>query len=1036
MALKKGQVAKVLLRLEGGIVVVASTGPTGDKRPSWPIDLGRGASLLYVLGGAEAGNYVLTVTSHERERPARLTVSSGDAEPADQAALRLREVEDDLAKAELTRRHWPGALPNLDAAATFDDAFRLARALGNTPLERLALTQKARLMIFAQGKFDGARTLLEQATALPPADDMAIEALAWKTLSTARYDLGDFRGAIQASAAALDLYRKTGDRYWQGIVLGNLSSVYSELGQPRDALAAAKDALDDAKLEQDPAGVVYCLSQLASLYGLQGDVQAAFRTYSEGLAWVSEISYAPLIEAEIQKDLGVFSIQVSDWDQAYRALTRAIEIEGSREDPVSLESRGGLADVLQHRGKLDLAIDEDSKAIAIAHSLKLKHDEAELLLNRTAMHLARGRASDASADIAAANVLASELKALPLQIEVQQAAGNAQLAIDPKEAEAHFRAALQLAEQIGEREQQSAALAGIAQANQKQGRTAEALAAIEQALEILEASGSSLSSLELQATYLSMHRGWYELAVDLCMQLDHARPGAGYAQRAFAYTERAHAQSLMDALNRSAYNPAEQVPEKVREAIARNRQQIQNEESELTDSPEASRATIAVRLKALYREREGLESQMQSADERLHPFLGGGPIDIASVQKDLLGDRSVLLSYWIGAKASYRWTIAAHSFSVETLPPRSTIERIVVPLERSLAERRPEIQPGDDIAAYAARQQSFETEIQRNQLRAGSLLLPHLPADTHTVLVVADGCLLSLPFPALRIASNRVPTYAIERFAFLREPSASVAVYLRENPPRTGGDRIAVFADPIFSAGDFRLNSLARASQSGANSGPFSSSPRLTGSMREARQILALSPRITVELHAGFDANPAQVRDLDPENLAILHFATHTVAIPNHPEVSGIALSMFDRAGQKQDGVLWARDIYSLRLSLALVMLSGCKTDSAESFSGEDVDSLAHAFFFSGVRSVGASLWSVDDAIASRMMGDFYRKLGSGMSVADSMRAAQLDLLRTRTSSSPSLWAPFILEGWPEIASLNSVHKVRDSALSIAPESR
>jgi hypothetical protein len=62
-------------------------------------------------------------------------------------------------------------------------------------------------------------------------------------------------------------------------------------------VSAAKEALDDAKLEQDPAGVVYCLSQLAGLYGLQGDLQAAFRTYHEGLSWVSDISYAPLVEA-------------------------------------------------------------------------------------------------------------------------------------------------------------------------------------------------------------------------------------------------------------------------------------------------------------------------------------------------------------------------------------------------------------------------------------------------------------------------------------------------------------------------------------------------------------------------------------------------------------------------------------------------------------------------------------------------------------------------------------------------------------------
>src|ERR1700761_5275145 len=446
VSLKKGQIVRVQLHLEGGILVVTSTAPSGDKRPLWPIDLGRNASISYVIGGDEGGIYAFTVTSHEQEKPARLTISIGDAEPLTQASQHLREAEDDLANAELARRHWATALPNLNVSEKYGRAFATARELGDVPLERLALTQQARLMIFGQGQFEKARQVLDQAAALPPADDVAIQALTWKTLSTARYDLGDFTGAIEAGNRALGLYRETGDRYWQGIVLGNLSSDYSELGQPLDALSTAQEALDDAKLEHDPAGVGYCLSELAELYGLQGGRQAAFRTYHEGLSWISQISYAPLIEAEIRKDLGVFSIQVNDWDEAYRALTRAIEIEGDREDPVSLESRGGLAEVLQQQGKFNLAIAADDKAIAIAHSLKLKTNEDHLLLQRAAIQIERNHAPEAAADIQSASALASELNAPPLQIEVQLASGRAHLATDAGQAELAFRVALQLAE--------------------------------------------------------------------------------------------------------------------------------------------------------------------------------------------------------------------------------------------------------------------------------------------------------------------------------------------------------------------------------------------------------------------------------------------------------------------------------------------------------------------------------------------------------------------------------------------------------------
>jgi tetratricopeptide (TPR) repeat protein len=81
---------------------------------------------------------------------------------------------------------------------------------------------------------------------LPPADDAAQQALAWKTLSSVRYDLGEYQPAIKAGLTALDLYRQARDRYWQGIVLGNLSSVYAEIGQNADALATAQEALEDS----------------------------------------------------------------------------------------------------------------------------------------------------------------------------------------------------------------------------------------------------------------------------------------------------------------------------------------------------------------------------------------------------------------------------------------------------------------------------------------------------------------------------------------------------------------------------------------------------------------------------------------------------------------------------------------------------------------------------------------------------------------------------------------------------------------------
>ncbi len=1012
--LADNQIARVDLHLEGGILGVSAVAPDGKQRPLWLIDLGRGAGLTYIVGGAAAGDYSFTVTSFEKQRAAKVSVTVEPAERPDQASLSLRDAEDDLANAELVRRHWPSAAPGLNAASTFDKAFDEASRLDDLPLQRLILTQKARLWIFGQSRFADARTLLEQAVAIPSAGDAAEQALAWKTLSTARYDLGDYRGAIQASHSALDLYRQTGDRYWQGIVLGNLSSVYAELGRRVDALSAAQEALEDAREEYDPAGLVYSLSELANLHLEHGDLEDAFRTYYEGLSWVKDIRYAPLIEAEIQKDFGLFCIQIGDWDRARQALRRSLEIDGSNQDPNSLEAHGAVATVLQHDGKLNLAVKEDSEAIETARFLKLKQDEAELLLKRAAIQLQGKHRAEGEEDIQAASRLATELAAIPLQAEAQIAWGNARLATDEKGAEASYRKAMELADYTGDREQKSDALAGLASAQQQQGQLEDALVSAEHALQILEASRLGLSSHTSQASYVSIHRDWYELAVELCMQLEKMHPSHRYAERAFAYAERARARSLLDALNSSGYSAVDQVPEQLRERYARNRQAILSEESSLSHDDVHASDKHAETLQALYGERDGLESQIAFSDDRMSSLLGSQTAEIKQIQDELLSDDSVLLSYWAGKKQSYRWLITAHSISVKILPPRSEIERTIVPLERSLQNRRPRVELGDTVATYAVKQDAYELRVRDSLARSGSLLLSGLPSDTRRIVVVGDGCLMSLPFAALRLSDGSSVSYAIRKYSFESEPSASVALYLKRHAMANQGRQIAIFADPVLSRDDARI--AAPASRTGhlGRRPLFAELPRLTGSMKEARAIARLGHGESILVKSGFDANLEQVRGLSSSNVFVLHFATHTVNISGHPELSGIALSMFAHDGKERDGILWLKDIESLRLPLSMVVLSGCETDQEAGDSGEAVNSLAYAFFLSGVHSVVASLWKVDDRTTSELMENFYRKLLTRhLRTDDALRAAQLEMLSHPQTSFPAIWGSFVSEGSP-----------------------
>jgi CHAT domain-containing protein len=1021
IVLGKDQVAQVHLRVEDGLVGIGSTLPGTSRRPALKIDMGRGATMTYIVGGGADGQYDLNLSSLEQEKLVRVSVAVDPPLAADEASIDLRDAEDALANAELVRNRAKTAIPGLDAAKSYDQALSLAIKLRNTPMTRLVLTQKARYLIFRQGKFEEARALLEQAVALAPTDDVPQQALAWKTLSTVQADLGEYLSAIKANLIALELYRATGDVYWQGIVLGNLSSDYEELGQVDKALATVKEALHDAEQEHDPAGVVYCLAQVADLYRKQGNLEGALHTFHEGLEWVGHIDYAPLVEAEIQKDLGAFYVQIGDWDQASEALRRCLELEGKQNDPVSLEARGLLADAMQHEGRFREAVSQDTNAIDVARALSLKHEESELLLKRASAQLASKHPLDAKMDIQAATELAVQLADMPLQIEAAVASGEAQLPVDAAGAEGSYRKALDLAQRTGEREQQSVALAGVARAQQRKGELEDGVGSIEAALKILETSRGSLGSRELQVTYFAMHRSWYELAVDLCMQLYEQNSTKGYSLRAFDYTERARARALLDTLYASGYSSSAPVPDALREAYARNRQAISDQQSLLSHSTEQSSRDTATRLQRLYHEQEALEAEMQSSDRRIASLVAGQSVDIPLLQRQLLEEHSVLLSYWVGNSRSYRWTITSNNVTVDALPSRDALDRTILPLEHMLRARRATPTPGEDIADYASHQHDYESKLQAALNRAGSTLLFRIPAATHSIFVVSDGSLMSLPFAALRIQDGNVTSYAIRRYAFFVEPSASVAVYLKQHPATEQPLHIAVFADPVFTRTDTRISATPRLASDAKSHALFANMPRLTNSREEAREIVHFAPRGTVALQTGFDATPEHLRTLTSENPSILHFATHTVTVAGHPEISGIALSMINSEGKEQDGVFWLKDIYQLKLPLSLVVLSGCTTDNLDNDPGEGLNSIARAFFFSGVHSVIGSLWTVDDKATSLLMGGLYRNLLVDHKRADeALRAAQLKLLADPLTSSPTIWAPFILSGWPAAYTMQS----------------
>jgi CHAT domain-containing protein len=161
-----------------------------------------------------------------------------------------------------------------------------------------------------------------------------------------------------------------------------------------------------------------------------------------------------------------------------------------------------------------------------------------------------------------------------------------------------------------------------------------------------------------------------------------------------------------------------------------------------------------------------------------------------------------------------------------------------------------------------------------------------------------------------------------------------------------------------------------------------------------------------------FKASRETATSAELSKYRIIHFATHGILDLEHPELSGIVLSMVDEKGQPQDGYLRLHEVYNLNLPAELVVLSACQTGIGKQIKGEGLIALTRGFMYAGAKSVVASLWKVDDAATSALMAEFYKQMFTNkLKPAAALRAAQLKISQQTLWKSPYFWAGFFLQG-------------------------
>ena len=455
-------------------------------------------------------------------------------------------------------------------------------------------------------------------------------------------------------------------------------------------------------------------------------------------------------------------------------------------------------------------------------------------------------------------------------------------------------------------------------------------------------------------------------------------------ERAFLVAERARARAFLDTLSGARDEIARGVPPEFVRAENALLDRITRQQAALRAlgdgaNDAAARQTLAGDVRRAEDDLDAL--RLRLAVE--HPGLAHARYprvwNVSELRSQMLSAGEALLMFFLGERESWAWRLTADRLETFRLQPRKAIEARAADLLQRLRT------PGGDATRVTA------AELLGVDPTSG------LPPDTR-VIIVPHGILHYVPFEALADTAGQ---YLIERLTIAYAPSASSYAYLRQKR-RAAGGAVLAFGNPVMTGAEPATDRAAAPLEWIGRLKPL---PHSGTEVRAIASLFGSDARVLEQQQA----TEASLHDQAVGSARVLHFATHALIDEERPERSGLALTATPPAF---DGILQMREVYGLRLSAALVTLSGCETALGRQITGEGIVGLSRAFLNAGAGAVMASLWNVGDASTADLMTAFYRRVRDGADLDLAAREAKREFIRAGDRRRhPYYWAAFILTG-------------------------
>ncbi len=878
--------------------------------------------------------------------------------------------------------------------------------------------------------------------------DRRREAAALNAIGGAYNSLGAYQQSLDSYEQSLALYRDLADRRGEAAAISSIARAYGSLQEYEKSRELYRQAHSLFRALDDRRGQASALSSLGTIHNFLGESQQALDSFNQALA-IYGATNDRRGQGVTLNSLGHVYKAFGDYQKALDCYGQALAIDRAASDRNGeAAALHNLASVYVSQGEYRQALDSFNQSLALTRAAGNRRSEAAALNGVAAAHTALNEHQKALDVYEQAMPIARSMGNRRGEAAMLNNIGRTYFSLgDQQKALDFHNQALSLIRAVKDRRGEAQMLYNIARAQRASGDLAAARVHIAEAIRLAESQRYGVSSQELRASLLASVRNFYELEIDLLMQLHKRNPSGEFVAVALETSERARARSLLELLAEARVDLRQGVEPALLERERKLQRSLDDKaerQTQLLSGPHTpdQAAAAAKEIESLLTEYQQALSQIRDASPRYGALTQPQPLSLKEIQRQVLDGDTLLLEYALGDERSYLWAVTDDSITGYELPKREEIEAAA----RKFYELANKADPANTQTREAAATLSR------------MLLAPAFDRlRAKRLIIVADGILHYIPFVALpapsgegerdtrrqgdkvteRMNKPRPVAPRVSRPVAFRPlvvdheivtlPSASVLAGMRREltgrKPVAGA--VAVFADPVFSSDDSRVRTagktietpiltrdLERSLRDVGLTGAGTGFPRLPFSRREAEAIVAIAPRGQWAKALDFQASRAAATSGDLSDYRVIHFATHGLLNSLHPELSGIVLSLVDQQGQPQHGFLRLHEVYNLKLPAELVVLSACQTGLGKDVRGEGLVGLTRAFMYAGAARVAASLWKVDDAATAELMKRFYRGMfDKGLRPAAALRAAQVEMWRQERFSAPYFWAAFALQG-------------------------